>query len=255
MIDILSTFNSLVNEMSNVIAVQYDEPTGRSISCHTKWARPSKFVVDVNDNLFKITEVVPNVYIKAEPVGHENVLDGAVFLPNPFALLGTQIATNMEWQRQSNDIREKTPFIWLLDTITYTESGPESSIEYDVPLRIFFLDETNPMNFTTKDHQENVVQPMNSLISEFLRVVNSKPIFKKIRNVQRKTFSRFGSENAQGTFKNILNADFSGVELRINLVKYKEGCSNSCNGNEYEYILDGGNSNTDYFGTIDGGQL
>lgn len=255
MIDILSTFNSIVNEMSNVVVVEYDEATGKSFTCNTKWARPLKYVVDVNDMIYKVTEVVPNVYIKAEPVGHENALDGAVFLPNPFALLGTQIATNMEWQRTSNDIRQKTPFIWLLDTITYTESGAESSIEYDVPLRIFFLDETNSVNYKTKDHQENVVQPMNALINEFLRVVNTKPIFKKVRNAQRKTFSRFGSENAQGTFKNILDADFSGVELRINLVKYKEGCSTSCNGNLFEYIVDGGGANTDFFGTIDGGQL
>jgi hypothetical protein len=37
-------------------------------------------------------------------------------------------------------------------------------------------------------------------------------------------FTRFGTEQSNGYFQNILDANLSGVELRIKLTKYKQNC-------------------------------
>jgi hypothetical protein len=39
-----------------------------------------------------------------------------------------------------------------------------------------------------------------------------------------KTFSRFGVEQENGMFQNILDANLSGVELNLSLTKFKANC-------------------------------
>ena len=48
--------------------------------------------------------------------------------------------------------------------------------------------------------------------------------FKVIEDFELITFSRFGVEQQTGMFQNILDANLSGVELRITLTMYKANC-------------------------------
>ena len=91
-------------------------------------------------------------------------------------------------------------------------------------LRIFFLDETNIVNFYTEDHRREVVYPMQQLVREFIRTIETDRKFKTIEDYTMKTFSRFGVEKDNGVFQNVLDANLSGVELIITLIKYKDYC-------------------------------
>jgi len=89
---------------------------------------------------------------------------------------------------------------------------------------LFFLDETDPSQYYTKDHREQVVKPMQKLMDEFLRVIEANRKYKTVENFTYKTFSRFGVENDKGVLQNVLDANLSGVALELNLSRYKENC-------------------------------
>ena len=121
-------------------------------------------------------------------------------------------------------MENKTPLIWLLEIISETGYGRGSSLERDIETRLFFLDETDPQQYYTKDHREQVVLPMQKLMNQFLEVVNKNRMYETVDNYRYKTFSRFGVEQDKGVIENILDANLSGVALELTLTRYKENC-------------------------------
>lgn len=196
-------------------------------SCNVKWARVGKIVIDPeNGNSFTIVAVT-NEGLILEPLPMNPTGDDAgeiLLLPNPFYLSGTKIAANNEWTKVSNSLMAKTPIIWLLELIRFKRYGRESAKDFESELRLFFLDETNVTQYYTSDHRSNVVVPMTELGDSFLNALASNRQFKVIEQSEYITFSRFGVEQDQGVFKNILDANLSGVELRLTLTKYKQNC-------------------------------
>ena len=65
---------------------------------------------------------------------------------------------------------------------------------------------------------------MTELVNGFIESVHGNRVFKRVEDFEILTFSRFGVEKENGMFQSILDADLSGVELRLTLVKYKENC-------------------------------
>jgi hypothetical protein len=198
------------------------------VTCNLKWARVGKIVIDpVTGNSFTIVEILENegLILEALPTNPTNEPAGnMLLLPNPFYLSGTKIAANSEWSKVSNSLMAKTPVVWLLELIRFKSYGRESTIDFESDLRLFFLDETNVTQFYTSDHRSNVVSPMTELASEFINTVGSLRQYKTVDQYEIITFSRFGVEQDQGVFKNILDANLSGVELRLTLTKYKQNC-------------------------------
>jgi len=198
------------------------------VTCNAKWARVGKIVIDPsNGNQFTITSVVENMYLQFEPLPTNPTFDppsNELLLPNPFYLSGTKIAANNEWSKVTNSLMAKTPVIWLLELIRFKSFGRESTKDFETDLRMFFLDETNVTQFYTSDHRSNVVMPMTQLVGEFMEAVKKSRSFQTIDQFEIVTFSRFGVEQEQGVFKNILDANLSGVELRLTLTKYKQNC-------------------------------
>jgi hypothetical protein len=228
--DVTTQIQQVVGQISNVITGVYDPGTSQTNVCSTKWLRVGKTVKDQNDVVFVITEIEPGQWVKAVPVPMDPLLflDGPFTIPEPYFLAGTKLSANREWTLPTNDVTQKTPIIWLLDAIRYRKFGRENSLDFETDLRVFFLDETDIVNYYTLDHRENVVEPMTELINEFLEVINNDQRFKRVLEFDLITFSRFGVESENGMFENILDANLSGVELRFTLGKYKENCKN-CN--------------------------
>jgi hypothetical protein len=198
------------------------------VTCNIKWARVGKIVIDpVTGNSFTIVEILENegLILEALPTNPTTADAGnLLLLPYPFYLSGTKIAANSEWSKVSNSLMAKTPVVWLLELIRFKSYGRESTIDFESDLRLFFLDETNVTQFYTSDHRSNVVSPMTELASEFIDTIDSLRQYKTVDQYEIITFSRFGVEQDQGVFKNILDANLSGVELRLTLTKYKQNC-------------------------------
>ena len=222
MINELSTIiGNVVSQMDSTINGTFD--AYRTLSCNTKWARVGKQVTDSDANLFTISVIEENDYLIG--VNPELIaLDGVINLPQPFFIHGTKKATNREWTILSNDVTAKTPIIWLLGSLNYKQFGRESTIDIESSVRIFFLDETDVANYYTADHITQVVYPMEQLAKEFIETINRNRNFKTIEDWEIIEFTRFGVEQENGMFQNILDANLSGVELRITLTKYKENC-------------------------------
>jgi hypothetical protein len=222
MINELSTIiGNVVSQMDSTIDGTFD--VDKTLSCNTKWARVGKTVTDSNGDEFLITEIDENNYLVTENrdlIG----LNGVINLPQPFFIHGTKKATNREWTILSNDVTAKTPIIWLLGSLNYKQFGRESTIDIESSVRIFFLDETDVANYYTADHITQVVYPMEQLAKEFIETINRNRNFKTIEDWEIIEFTRFGVEQENGMFQNILDANLSGVELRITLTKYKENC-------------------------------
>lgn len=197
------------------------------VSCNLKWARVGKIVIDPETgNSFTIVSIENDGLVleplPTNPTGQS--AGGVLLLPNPFYLSGTKIAANNEWSKVTNSLMAKTPIVWLLELIRFKRYGRESTIDFESELRLFFLDETNVTQYYTSDHRSNVVVPMTQLGDEFLSTLAKNRAFKVIEQSEFITFSRFGVEQDQGVFKNILDANLSGVELRLTLTKYKSNC-------------------------------
>lgn len=219
--DISNIIDQIISAMDTSIELEFDPITLKWNSCDTKWARLGKMMFNSSGDEFLITAIEPNEWIVGEGNGS---MEPIMFLSNPYGLTGTKMVANIEWTKSSNNLMSKTPLIWLLETIRFTEFGKDQPLEFQSDLRLFFLDETNVAQYMTKDHRNNVVQPMNQLIDEFVRTINSNRKFKRILDTERITFSRFGVERDNGVFQNVLDANLSGVELRFTLTKFKENC-------------------------------
>jgi len=179
---------------------------------------------------YLITAISYNEWIESTPVNPSNTtpLTGAILLTSPTYLSGTKIATNKEWTQMGTDLRTKTPLIWLLETLRTTNYGRGASIEFESDIRLFFLDETDILNFYTANHREQVVKPMMYLAKNFLDVSNATTGVKRVTQYDLISFSRFGVDRQDGMFQNILDANLSGVELRMTMTKYKENCKINC---------------------------
>lgn len=216
--------NELVDLIDTSIIGTYDSELNQFLSCNTKWARVGKNVKDVDGNIYTITEILTDEYVTLSPIAHQNEPTNVIYLNDPFWITGTKLATNNEWSKAEKNLMKKTPLIWLLEVIRLRRYGRDSVIEFESDLRLFFLDETNPSQYYTADHRENVVYPMERLCDEFIKVVEANRNYQTIENYDIITFSRFGVERDNGMFQNVLDANLSGVELRITLTKYKENC-------------------------------
>lgn len=222
--EITSVVESIVTAIDRSLNGTYDVETKRFYTCQTKWARIGKVVTDSNENQYQITAISTDEWVKLETIGHTNEPNTVIYLPQPFWITGTKLATNSEWSKAEKNLMKKTPLIWLLEVIRLRRYGRDSVIEFESDLRMFFLDETNVAQYYTADHRENVVYPMERLCDEFIKVVEANRNYQTIENYDIITFSRFGVERDNGMFQNVLDANLSGVELRITLTKYKENC-------------------------------
>lgn len=228
--DVAKIIEGIVDQMDQTIEGSYNAGDGKTYFCQTKWAREGKHIADEIGNIFLINEVENNEWIIATPLVptippvDPLVLDGKCFLTPPFWITGTKIATNREWTIAGDHLENKLPLIWMMEVIGETAFGRGSSIEREMDLRLFFLDETDPAQYYTPDHRKQVVQPMQNLMNEFIDTIKRLRQFKTVDEYRWKTFSRFGTENENGMLENVLDANLSGTSLELSLSKYKENC-------------------------------
>lgn len=221
--DVTKIIQSIVDDIDNSIVGEFDQVEQRTNVCKTKWLRIGQTIVS-NVGDYVVTDIQRDEWIVAVPVGHLNDLDGLFFIKSPFYITGTKLATNREWTIADNDLTAKLPLIWMLELISETIFGRGSSYERTINVELFFLDETDPSQYFTIDHRENVVEPMERLLVEFIETINRKREFENVQEYRIKTFSRFGTENDNGVLQNVLDANLSGLKLEFTLSKFKENC-------------------------------
>ena len=223
--EVSQLISQLVSEMETTISGDYNILDQRTDICSTKWLREGRVVTTDQPESYTIMDLEPDQWAIGEPIVDPlSVMEGVIQLPVPTFMFGTKLATNLEWTKMSNDVKTKTPIIWLLETTREKVFGRGDSREREFEIRMYFLDETNIKDYATKDHREQVVRPMQQLVMEFIETIKRSRVYQTIEEYEMYAFSRFGVQKDNGMFQNILDANLSGVELRLTLTKFKENC-------------------------------
>lgn len=221
--DISVLFEEIVGKIDTSIEI-HSYSNKRFYTCNTKWIRVGKIIFGKTagdaDASSVVTNVVKDTYFEIESA----TLVKSVRCPLPFVITGTKLATNIEFAKKDNNLLNKTPLVWLLENHSETIYGMDSSIERDMEMTVLFLDETDVKNYYTKDHRLQVSEPMIALQEEFEKAINKFSLYKRLEKFNRKVFSRFGTETENGMYKNILDANLSGIIITYTVSKYKDAC-------------------------------
>lgn len=149
---------------------------------------------------------------------------GSTFTMYPiFFFHGTPVDTASELGQQSNAFN-KYPMIWLAENFIGDHSDAplkETEIERDLPVKLYFLTDSNPQQNNQGGLYTNYVNPMDRMIQIFLKQCHlRKDLFydQFDWHYKTETFHKFGVYlNGKGIQQNLLVDKLSGVGLYITL--------------------------------------
>lgn len=183
-------------------------------------------IVSIEGYEYKVKSFIINKYVDLEPIGHSEIIPADsdfLIAPSITFLHGQPKSTNAEYLQLDSLTSAKTPFIWLVESYDFEEGGVGSSIANSYKVRLFLLDWANEREWMNKDHNTNVISPMNNLLRAFKEVISKDFIFKRVENYNVVVRPRFGVEtSSKNTKSKIIDEDLSGIEVSFNLEKYKE---------------------------------
>lgn len=214
-----------VNEMD--LTGEVLESTATSITvCNPLSIRVGRIITNPTAQQFRVTSVSGDV-IELEPVGHVDPWTGTTFtVGDPTFLQGEQMMANAEFLEMDTNTFNKTPLIWLVRGYTENHKGLESNIDYDVAPVIYFLEESNPDEWVTSEHDSNAVNPMYRLCQRFMDTLKNSPKINEITNYAITDRPKFGVKvGNKGSESMILDDYLSGVELRLTLEVF-DSCTN-----------------------------
>jgi len=199
--------------------------------CSTLWVSTDKRVKDENGNIFKVTNFLNNEWFELSPLGGGAAFAGGFVVAQSITFLhGSPSSTNSEYLQVNTSTRDKTPFIWLLESYEYADQGLESLIEANFDARLFFMDETNITEWINDEHNTRAVKPMENLVKAFKDVIDNDFSFKRMNTFLSRVRPRFGVEvTNKGSNDKIINADLSGVEVNMTIELYDLSvCNTNC---------------------------
>jgi len=169
-------------------------------------------VIEVNINeSFTISKILSS---DPDPAGTTLKLNA------PFFFNGTIISTRRELDN-IEDWRLKYPMVFLYELFEDTGIVDNTnSVGYETRVRLFFMNQTDPINYTSLQQNELIIEPMRALSQEFLNVVeqNSSIVNKLTSDWRLRNWVNFGKFEAEkGMVKKFFTDDLSGCELNINL--------------------------------------
>lgn len=167
------------------------------------------------------TNVVINVNNPLEIVKKGDVLH----MPIPFYHRGTPRALNSIWNDLSDDERNKLPAIWLLNPVDEAWKS-YGDIDRVADIMLFFMCEADFEKDLTKDLRKKNVLPMLALAKEVEKSIErNKKWFNPLNGYKTRDYSVFGTEDKNGTIKNIIDSDLSGLSMAMSLEILKENCN------------------------------
>ncbi len=211
----------IVDNMDNIVTVSSIAGNVLTV-CGTKWARIGKVVQDGSANDFTIAAVDQTLKtITVTPVGPSFTGD-TLALNVPTFVVGTPLATNKEWTGLERDERTKVPFIWMVEPTPEVLNAQDNPVERASSIRIVFLDSNNIESWLTTDTHDNRLQALYNMVSEFITAIDGNNLFEPLTTKDIRNLTKFGTETAQGFDANIINANLTGIEVRLTLNINKE---------------------------------
>jgi hypothetical protein len=196
--------------------------------CCTGYLRPCSNI-QINGLPYSIEGVTPNVGITIK--GNLNLV-GEVTITStpPFYFHGTIINTSKDVVR-IRDGHDKYPMVYLYEPISERYFNSESPIEYEVEVRLFFLDLNDFKNWKTDEHYLYSINPMRYLALEFINRLNKdRCTVNQVENYKLTSYANIGTEILEtGVIKSIFANNLSGVELILTIQVLKSSSCKKCN--------------------------
>lgn len=173
------------------------------------------------------TELCTITYESASAPLSSNLVYGSPM----FYFHGTPMATGNELSK-INESSEKTPMAYLLEIVTdIKDNDPESLIDRNSDVSLFFLDEANFGDWDTDQHYSNAIVPMMNYAELFVKYLDSTSGIGKIDSYQLTYHAKFGLNirTNSGHIQNLFPEKLSGVQLRVTLPILRSlTCSDNC---------------------------
>lgn len=189
---------------------------------NTKHLRPPKSI-EIGGNDYQIVDFIQDQSITIQgsaPIA----LDPFTLAIQPFQYWhGTVIQTNNE-RINIPDKTSSTPFVYFPETFTEDYGGIDDGY-VEVPIRLFFLDESDFENYYTEDYYKYVINPMRSSCASFINQLYKTKGVMNIDDIKLKNHTRFATFiNQQGYESNLFAETLSGVELECTIRVRQKRC-------------------------------
>jgi hypothetical protein len=226
LVDIIKGIVSNINLEIEVISIDVTTV----YLCSTLHITVGSTVGDGLGNNYEVTELMDDAYIKVSPLGVAPAFNGSIVIaPSLTCLHGSPSSTNDEYLDIQQVSRDKTPFIWLVESYEYEMQALDSSVIAKYDARLFFLDLANEELWINDQHNDLAIKPMENLQKAFKNVIDNDFSFKRLGNYRVRVRPRFGVEvTNKGSNDKIINEDLSGVEVNMTIELYDLSICN-CN--------------------------
>lgn len=213
----------IIDKMNCVIDVQ--SFVGDVVTvCSHKWERVNSVVTDSLGNTYKVTNVnYETNEVTLSPQGAYTFSGSTLTLNKPYFFTGTPLATNKEWTNFNNDERKKVPFAWMVEPTSERFKSVEDTLERESDILIVFLDSNNIEQWVTTQTHANRLQALYNMVQEFVDTIKREYLFYSDEmEYDTKNFTKFGKETSSGVENNIIDANLTGVELKLTLPVNKQ---------------------------------
>ena len=193
--------------------------------CGVKWARIGLILTDSLSQTYTITAVDYVLKtITITPNGAYTFAGTVINLNKPYFFTGTPISTNKEWKSFSADERQKVPFAWLVEPNDEDFKDDQNTLERESEILMVFLDSNNTNQWRTMDTHDNRLRALYNMVEEFVDTIKREPLFFSDElSYKTKNFTKFGKETSSGMEANIIDANLTGIELRLTLPINRDG--------------------------------
>ena len=183
---------------------------------NTQYLKP-KSVVNLGGTDYTIKSFVKNESITVE--GNTAPAATKYTLPNPTYKHGKLKQTSAEMvEQQATSNKIQYPLIWMFELAPRTRPQEvDTALQSTGSARLFFMNTADYANFTTVQHFEQVINPVNNLVNSFLAQIKKHRLVGKVFINNKIAHAKFTNDTGEtdSNGNNILPAELSGIELDI----------------------------------------
>ena len=216
----------IVDKINNVIVIDgyLDNLDGTYTLtvCDSLYLIPMK-TVTIDGNNYKVLSVQNNVIVLQ---GTEPIVVDSFEIQKPYFENGTPIMANIELVQM--EVAEKFPLVYLYEN-TRERYFNDAVVTLESDVVLFIMDEIDPLQWTTDQHDDNVINPMRNIVEQINEImVKYRGLFSKPSFFDVTKQPNFGNATRQGNTQSYFTDDMSGVELRLKIEYRGKTCKKGC---------------------------
>lgn len=221
---ITTILSEIVNNLDLEIIVKSVSTSGSNFILtvdKTWWLHKNVYFKLGATDYYKVVDFTLNQSLTITPVDHENTPTANTYiLENPIFYHGKVKPTVAEL-RNIKDWYKQPPLIWLYEILRRSKpQDPITSIDSEGSISLFFLMTNNIQDWTTDDHYQQVILPLNELVEYFIEQLKVNPNLGTIGAIDTVNHAKFGEysvESPTSTERQLLSLNQSGIEINPNI--------------------------------------